>query len=277
MEAGLGDPGLEIVADRLPGDAAEIREGADMRRDPIWQLLAPHRLGVGEIRRAQDGDEDLYRDDLASKAIDDLASAAGKVDKQLLAGDMGLAHGRLQPTCPAPVQIAKPGISEPVGRTGPVLLPQQCQGYIGAAQLAMHPRPVGHRALIPGDRRRRREQQRFQLLVIEICRQRPAHAGGAGPAEIAADRSLAQPQALRNPPLRQLAGKPQSQNFPDLAHRHSLGRHLVPLLFGKGASLPSVESCRPRGPLYPHFALLAITESSDHLRPESVITFHRIG
>ena len=32
-------------------------------------------------------DEDLYRDDLASKAIDDLASAAGKVDKQLLAGD----------------------------------------------------------------------------------------------------------------------------------------------------------------------------------------------
>jgi hypothetical protein len=53
MEAGLGDPGLEIVADRLAGDAAEIREGADMRRDPIGQLLAPHRLGVGEIRRAQ--------------------------------------------------------------------------------------------------------------------------------------------------------------------------------------------------------------------------------
>jgi hypothetical protein len=53
MEAGLGDPGLEIVADRLARDAAEISEGADMRRDPIGQLLAPHRLGVGEIRRAQ--------------------------------------------------------------------------------------------------------------------------------------------------------------------------------------------------------------------------------
>ena len=43
---------------------------------------APHRLGVGEIRRAQDGDEDLYRDDLAGEAIDDLAGAAGEVDKQ---------------------------------------------------------------------------------------------------------------------------------------------------------------------------------------------------
>src|SRR4029077_10372444 len=102
--------------------------------------------------------------------------------------------------------------------------------------------------------------------------------------------SLAQPQALGNRALRQLAGKPQSQNFPDLAHRHSLGRHLVPLLFGKGASLPSVENCRRRGPLYLHFALIPITESvitfdrnqrsrstglGDHLPPESVITFDR--
>ena len=189
---------------------------------------------------------------------------------------MGLAHRRLQPTRPTPVKVAEPGIAEPVGRAGPVLLPQQRQGHIGAAQLAMHPGPVGRRALIRSDRRRRREQQRFQLLVIEICGQGPAHAGGAGPAEIAAHRPLAQPQALCNPPLRQLAGKPQSQNFADMAHRHSLGRHLVPLLFGKGASLPSVESCRRRRLLYPHFALLTTTRIDDHLRPESVITFHRI-
>ena len=190
---------------------------------------------------------------------------------------MGLAHRRLQPARPTPVKVAKPGIPEPVGCAGAVLLPKQRQGHIGAAQLAMHPGPVGHRALIRGDRRRRREQQRFQLLVIEICGQGPAHAGGAGPAEIAAHRPLAQPQALRNPTLRQLAGKPQSQNFADLAHRHSLGRHLVPLLFGKGTSLPSVEDCRRRGPLYPYVGLITITKIDDHLRPESAITFHRIG
>src|SRR5689334_11519394 len=135
----------------------------------------------------------------------------------------------------------------------------------------MHPGPVGHRALIRGDRRWRRKQQRLKLHVIEIFGQWPAHAGGAGPAQIAADRALAQPQALGNRTLRQLAGKPQSKNFADLAHRHSLGRHLVPLLFGKGASLPSVESCRRRGLLYPYFALIAITridEGSTRSREE---------
>src|SRR5947209_7639278 len=43
VKAGLSDPGLEVVADRLAGDAAEISEGADMCPDPIRQLLAPHR------------------------------------------------------------------------------------------------------------------------------------------------------------------------------------------------------------------------------------------
>ena len=80
VKARLGDPGLEIVADRLAGDAAEISEGADMCRDPIRQLLAPHRLGVGEARGAQDGDKNLYRDDLAGEAINDLAGTAGEVD-----------------------------------------------------------------------------------------------------------------------------------------------------------------------------------------------------
>ena len=72
----------------------------------------------------------------------------------------------------------------------------------------MHPGPVGQRALIRGDHRRQREQQRFQLRVIEILGQRPHDAGGTRPAQIAADRPLAQSQALGNRPLRQLARKP---------------------------------------------------------------------
>src|SRR5207302_5221374 len=117
VKAGLGDPGLEIVADRLAGDTSEISKGADMCRDPIRQLLAPYRLGVGEARCAQDSDKNLYRYDLTREAIDDLAGAAREVDKQLLAGDMGLAHGRLPPARPTPVNVAEPGIPEPVGRT----------------------------------------------------------------------------------------------------------------------------------------------------------------
>ena len=154
MKAGLGDPGLEIVADRL--------------------------------------DKNLDRDDLTRQAIDELGSAAGEVDKQLLAGDMGLTHRRLQPPAQPWLEIAEPGIAEPVGRADPLLLPQQRQGHIGAAPLAMHPGPVAHRALIRGDRQWWREQHRFQLRVIEIFGQWPAHAGSASPAEIAANRSLAQ-------------------------------------------------------------------------------------
>jgi hypothetical protein len=164
---------------------------------------------------------------------DDLAGAAGEIDEQLLAGDMRLAHRRLQPARPSPVQVAVPGIAEPVGRAGPILLPQQRQAHIGTTQLAMHPGPVGQRALIRGDRRRQREQQCFQLRVIEILGQRPHEAGSTRPAQVTADRPLAQPQALGNRPLRQLARKPQPQHFTDLTHRQSLARHPVPLLFGK--------------------------------------------
>ena len=81
VKAGLDDPGLQIVADGLPGGAGEIGEGADMRGDPIRQLLAPHRLGVGEARGTQDGDKNLHRDDLAGEAVDDLGGPAGEVNK----------------------------------------------------------------------------------------------------------------------------------------------------------------------------------------------------
>src|SRR6267154_4640176 len=50
-----------------------------------------------------------------------------------------------------------------------------------------------------------------------------------------------------------------------------------PRCWAKGASLPSVENCRRRGPLHRHAALITSTGFDDHDRPESVITFHRIG
>src|SRR5713101_4151122 len=76
-----------------------------MRADPIRQLLAPRRLGVRKARRAQGGDEYLDRDDLAGTGVDYLGGAPGEIDEELLAGDMDLAHRRLQSAGPAPVQI----------------------------------------------------------------------------------------------------------------------------------------------------------------------------
>jgi hypothetical protein len=189
---------------------------------------------------------------------------------------MGLAHRRVQPAGPDAVQVAEPGIAEAIGRAGAVLLPQQCQSHIGTAKLAMHQGPVRHWALIRRDVRRRRKQHRFQLHVVEIVRQRPDDTGTTRSAQIPAYRSLAQPQALGNRPLRQLARIPQPQNFSDLAHRQSLGWHPIPPLLGKETSLPSVENCRRCRPLHPHLGLITITEIDDHVRPDSMITFHRI-
>ena len=275
VERGLDDAGLQIVADRLARDPAKIGKGADMRRDPVWQLLAPGRLGIGQAGGAEHGDKNLYRDSLAGAGIDHRAGAAGEIDKQFLAGDMDLAHCRLQPAGPGSIQIAEPGIAEPIGGAGAVLFPQQRQRHVGAAQLMMHPGPIGHRTLIGRGPAGRRKQQRFEPRVIEIFGQRPSDPGGARPAQIPADRALAQPQAAGHRPLRQFRGITQSQDITDLAHRQSLGWHLVPLR-ARGASLPSVENRQRCGALRHRARPIMITGFNDHVRPESVITFRRI-
>jgi hypothetical protein len=45
--------------------AAKELEGALMARDPVGDLLGARRFGVGVVRGAQRGDEELDRDDLA--------------------------------------------------------------------------------------------------------------------------------------------------------------------------------------------------------------------
>jgi hypothetical protein len=202
VKARLGNTGLQIVADRLACRAIKIGEGANVRGDPIRKGLAPYCLGVGEARRAERGDKDLHRDDLATETVDHLGRATGKVDKQLLAGNMDLAQGRLQPADPALVQIAEPGIAEPVGCAGPVLLPQQRQRHIRPAQLAVHPAKIGHRPLIGWRPRRRRKQSGFKLRVIKCFRQRPGHSRATRPTEIFGHRCLAQPQAVADRSLR---------------------------------------------------------------------------
>ncbi len=188
---------------------------------------------------------------------------------------MDLTHRRLQPTGPGPVEIAEPGIAEAVDGAGTVLLPQQRQRHIGTAQLAVYPAPIGYRPLIRRYSGWRRKEQRFELRVVEILGQRPGYADRPGPAQITADRPLAQPEAAGNRPLRQPALKAQSQYFPDLAHRQSLGRHLVPFRT-KRTRLPSVENRQRRRALHHRAGLITITGLGDHVRPESVITFHRI-
>ena len=56
---GLGDAGLQVVADDRLRHAADEAEGVDVHGDPVGEPLAPARLRVRVVRRAEHGDEDV--------------------------------------------------------------------------------------------------------------------------------------------------------------------------------------------------------------------------
>jgi hypothetical protein len=86
VEAGPDDGGLRIVRHDEFGHAADRLEGAHMGVNPVGQRLRPGRLGEGEARGAQHGDEDLRHADFAGEPIDnDRNAVAGVIDEQPLA------------------------------------------------------------------------------------------------------------------------------------------------------------------------------------------------
>ena len=76
----LVDPGLEVVDDPAPGDAAEVLERAAVRHRPVTHALVRHRLGVDQAGVGQHRDEDLH-----------ILLAAAGAQRQRLAGEVGQA------------------------------------------------------------------------------------------------------------------------------------------------------------------------------------------
>jgi hypothetical protein len=150
VKASPGDAGLQIVAHRLPGHATEIGKCPNVRGDPVRQALAEAGFGIGVVRGAEHGDEDLHAAHLAVEPVNHLHRVAGIVDEQLLAGDMDLAQGRLEAAGPFLVAFAEPRIAEAVRACVAILLPQQHQRDVRAPQLAMHERPIGLRTIVAG-------------------------------------------------------------------------------------------------------------------------------
>ena len=62
------------------------------------KLLRPGRLGIGEVRGAEHGDENLRLADFAGRRIGDPDPLARIVHERLVAGDMVLPHHRRQPS-----------------------------------------------------------------------------------------------------------------------------------------------------------------------------------
>src|SRR4051812_18148217 len=97
-------------------------------RQSLYPLMSP---GGPLVMSPDNRDEDGGAAHRAGRPGDDVDGAAGKVDEQLVASDMGLAHRRLQPTRPFPIKVAEPTVAVALGSLGSILFPEQRQGDIG--------------------------------------------------------------------------------------------------------------------------------------------------
>ena len=210
VETGARNAGAQVVAHDLLRNAIEECEGIGVCADPIRQRLAPNRLGVRVAGSAKHRDEDFRPARLTGCPVEHFHGLAREVDEHPLARHMDLTQRWLQPSYPRPVEIAEPGIAKPIRGTRAVFFPQQRQRHVRPAQLTMNQGPVRHRPLIHRHVRRQREQQSFQLLVIEIVRHRPGNPGAACPAEIAVHCTGTELQAPRNSALAQAVSEPQA-------------------------------------------------------------------
>ena len=244
------DPGLEIVAHERLRHPAQEGERIHMGADPVGQRLAQARLREGVVRCPQDRDEDLGGAHLPGEPVEHRHGIAGKIHEQLLAGRVGLPHGRRDAVAPFDVEIAEPAVAVAVGMQAPVLLPQQRQRHAAAAQLRMDMPPLRQRLRSRRVVARRREQLALQRRVVEPLRYRPGDADHGGAADVFADRGAADPDRTGDHPLARPAGVPQAQNFANLAHRQSLGGHRTSPCESQRRTLPGSD-CRQRSPHHP--------------------------
>ena len=109
------------VCRAAPPKKAKARTCEAIQSGKLWLHT---RLGVGEARGAEHGDEDLHRGISPVVRIDHLGGAAGEIDEQLLAGDVDLTQCRLKASRPFLVAFAEPRIAKAVGVGVAVLLPK---------------------------------------------------------------------------------------------------------------------------------------------------------
>lgn len=80
---GIGDGGLEIVADHELRHAAQKAEQGRVHADPVGQALAPASLGVGVVRSSHRRDEQLHGVRFAGDGVEDVDGVPGEIDEDL--------------------------------------------------------------------------------------------------------------------------------------------------------------------------------------------------
>ena len=215
---GLRHPAFQVIGDDDRADPTEKGEGADVRADPVRQLLGPGRLGVGVVRGPQHRDKHLRRANFAGGPIDDLRRLPGIVDKQLLAEPMGLAHDHVPRPGPGPVLRAEPAVLAPVRMRQLVLLPEQRQRHPLALEFLVDLGPIRHRTDQARRPRYDGKQPPFQVRVAQIGRERPGQPRLVKAAQTRADGAARQLQAPGNLPGGQAGFPGQPEDFANFPH-----------------------------------------------------------
>jgi len=187
-----------------------------MGAQPVGQLLRPGGLGEGVAGGTEHRDEHLCLADLAAVAVDHRHRLPGVVYEQLLADAVLLAHHHVQFALPGPIVFAEPAVLEALGLAQAVLLPEQRQGHAWAAQLGMHPGPIGQWPLLAGHRRGGWKKLTLQLGIGQ--RTGPDEAAGGKATEVITGAAVANAQAAGDAADRQAAVVLEAQHLSDFTH-----------------------------------------------------------
>lgn len=210
---------LELVADDRGGHSAKEGERPLVAGDPVGHLLGPGRFGVGVVRGAEDGHEQLDLDHLARRRVDEVRPLAGVVDEQLVAGPVDLSHGQPLALQPAAVDVAEPGIAIPVRVLLEVLEVQQFERHAGLGALGVDRGAVGPRPLaLPHDVGAPIEPALERLVVGQGLHGGPVEPGDLGPSHDARHRTQTDPEAVGHGPVAEPQGPLLAEDLADLAH-----------------------------------------------------------
>ena len=168
----------------------------------------------------------------------------GKIDEDLLAPHMALAHRRAHAPPPGLVVLAEPRIAKAKGMGRAIFFPKQGPRDPRPTKFPINRRPIRHGTLMIRHRGDGWKQEQFKVVVGQCRRQRPTQAGLARPPEIRPDRALAERKRGRNLPFAQPMGVLQSHHVAYPAHRQSFRWHLGPFVQTKGTLASDCRSHR---------------------------------
>lgn len=140
---GLGNAGLEVVADDRFRYATVEAQSPLLTLDPVWQPLSEARIGEGVQRGRQNRDEDLHRPDLARRRINDGDGLASIVGLHRRAGGVAIAESGAGALFESGETLTEPCVSITVRVPLAIFLPQQRQRHALSLQLAGDLAPVG--------------------------------------------------------------------------------------------------------------------------------------